>query len=362
MGIEIKLTDREFPISPYFIDFLHRFLNNKGWVSDWHDQLGESMSKQPGEEVKRAEAVAQDLANNPLAQKAINRSYEFFVATLIGAVDRFAYLHNRFKFIAVVGTPRSGGSYLTKQLFQALCMNPKEVPRVIAHDGFPDLSPFVLLNGFNQSTMMTQRMAEYLTMAELYFSKSKTIRNQIIVPKKASNAAYHGAFFNQLLGPETEYLITLRHPVTSCISTYEKSGGCLPKDGKFSVRGGIEIWMGRDNKFTSGESESTILTHDYFDVYLRFWEQYHYNLALTGLSANKNWTIAPYTGEAMTKLAQNIYDRFGYMEPVEPFKVFDKRNRHPDWFAKAEKSILRVRDVWSSVGLTFPLDEIMQAW
>jgi hypothetical protein len=362
MGIEIKLTDRELQISPYFVDFLDRFLNNKGWVSDWHDQLGEAMSKKPGEENERAKVVLQDLANNPLAHNAINRSYEFLMSILLGAADRLTPIHNRFRFIAVVGAPRSGGSYLTKHLFRAIGKNPKEVPRVIAHDGFPDLSPFVLLNGFNQHTMMTQRLAEYLTMVELYFAKSRIMGGHIIVPKKAFNAAYQGAFFNRILGPATEYIVTLRHPVTSCISTYEKSNGMLPKDGRFAVRGGIETLMQRDNMFTSGESEESVQARDYFDVYLRYWEQYHHNLALTGLSANKNWTIVPYTEEAMTKEAQGIYSRLEFKKTVEPFKVFDKRTRHPNWFKKSEESILRVRDVWSSVGLIFPTDEVMQAW
>lgn len=362
MGIEIKLTDREFPISPFFVDFLDRFLNHRGWVSDWHNQLAERMSMKPGEENERAKLVLQSLAANPSALTAINRSYELFLSMLLGGTDRLASIHDRFRFLVVVGAPRSGGSYLTKHLFRAVEKNPKEVPRVIAHDGFPDLSPFILLNGFNQYTMMTQRMAEYLTMVELYFAESKTLDGRIPVPKKAFNAAYQGAFFNRIAGPTAEYIVTLRHPVTSCISTYEKSGGALPSEGKFATRSGIEMLIQRDVAFTSGESDEALLAKDYFDVYLCYWEQYHHNMALTGLSANRNWTIIPYTESAMTKMAEDIFSRFGINRSVEPFKVFDKRSIHPHWFKSAERSIFRVRDIWSSVGLVFPVDEIMQAW
>jgi len=84
----------------------------------------------------------------------------------------------------------------------------------------------------------------------------------------------------------------LRHPVAAAISTYEKSTG-LPEDGKFKVRGNIEEWARRDNIFT-GEDPEGIFRRDYFDVYLRYWEQYHYNLALTGFSASRNWSMVVY--------------------------------------------------------------------
>lgn len=92
--------------------------------------------------------------------------------------------HYRYNFICVVGTPRHGGSYVTKQLFRAL-------------------------------------------------------ESMIPVTKKATKAAYQGGFFDRVLGPNAEYIITLRHPIPACISTYEKSGG-LPADGRLAVRGNIE--------------------------------------------------------------------------------------------------------------------------
>ena len=251
---------------------------------------------------------------------------------------------------------------MTKALFAAQGMDVNRVSATIAHDGFPELAPFFWAKGFNIHTIMTQRMAEYLAMVELYFAKSKLDYSKVIVPKKASKSAYQGAFLNSMLGEDTEYIVTVRHPVTSCISTYEKSGG-LPADGKFVPRSAIEIWAARDYLFTAGDSEAPYLnSKDYFDVYLRFWEQYHYSLALTGLSANKKWTIVPYTETAMLKAAEDINQRFVCMEKPEGFSVFDKRDTHPEWYDMAERSIMRVRDVWASVGLVFPFDEVMQSW
>jgi hypothetical protein len=360
MGVEIKLTDKQFPVSPVFIDFLHRYLQESPFETSWHDQLSEELVAPQGEIQKIAESVAGKILEDPVGQKVIYRSYEILTAILTGALEKLKSFQERYRFICIVGCPRHGGSYLTKQLFIALGMDPNQVPNVIAHDGFPDASPFDLKEGYNAHTNMTQKMAEYLAMVELFFSNSRLFNNFIIVPKKATKAAYYGAFFDRVLGPNTEYIITLRHPVAACISTYEKSTG-LPAEGKFKVRGNIEEWARRDNVFT-GEDPQLIFERDYFDVYLRYWEQYHINLVLSGLTANKNLTIVTYGKDRMTKAAQSLYTRFKCKGTPEEFKVFGYQDRHTDWHKKAAPVIKRVADVWRSVGIVFPTDEVIEGW
>ena len=90
-------------------------------------------------------------------------------------------------------------------------------------------------------------------------------------------------------GFRDDYVVTLRHPIPAAISTYEKSTG-LPGNGRFSVRGNIENWAHRD-VLATGEDPEEIFKRDYFDVYLRYWEQYHYHLALSGLFAGRNREI-----------------------------------------------------------------------
>jgi hypothetical protein len=360
MGVEITLTDKQFPVSPVFIDFLHRYLHGQNYVTTWHDQLNEALNAPEGKFNELGEAMAAEVLDDPVGKQAIFRSYEFLTAILTGDVKKVEFFRERYQFICVVGCPRHGGSYLTKQLFLALGMDADEVPNVIAHDGFPDASPFELREGYNSYTTMMQNMAEYFAMIELFFSNSRLFNNRVIVPKKATKAAYHGAFFNAMLGPKTEYIITLRHPVAACISTYEKSTG-LPPDGKFKLRGNIEEWARRDNVFT-GEDPVGIFDRDYFDVYLRYWEQYHYQLALGGLAENRNWRLVVYGEDRMTAQAQGLYDRFKSRSGSEKFHIFDKRDQHAEWRPRAEQAILRVRDVWARVGLSFPVDEIREGW
>lgn len=361
MGVEIKLTDKEFPVSPVFIEFVHHHIENKPFEVSWHDQLSETLVPAQAEEKQRAAvAVAEQVLQHALGQKAILRSYELLTALLTGQPDKLRFFHGRYRFICVVGCPRHGGSYLIKQLFHAVGIDPDAVPNALAHDGFPDAAPFQLKQDYNSLTTMIHNMAEYLAMVEIFFANSRVFDNFIVVPKKATKAAYHGAFFNTVFGPNTEYIITLRHPVAACISTYEKSTG-LPAGGKFQVRGNIEEWAHRDNVFT-GADPGALREHGYFDVYLRYWEQYHFNLALTGLPASRNCTVVVYGRERMMRLADSFITRFKSRAKPEDFKVFDNRSRHPDWNAKATAAIARVAQVWKTVGLAFPVHEVLEGW
>ncbi len=361
MGVEIKLTDKEFPVSPVFIDFLHRHIEDRAHDATWHDQLSEELiPAQADEKQKAAVAVADKVLQDPLGQKAILRSYELLTALLTGQPEKLRLYHDRYRFVCIVGCPRHGGSYLTKQLFLAIGLDPDQVPNAIAHDGFPDAAPFQFKENYNSLTTMIQNMAEYLAMVEVYFANSRVFDNRIVVPKKATKAAYHGAFFDTALGPETEYVITLRHPLAACISTYEKSTG-LPADGKFKVRGNIEEWARRDSVFTGADPEK-LPTQDYIDVYLRYWEQYHNNLALTGLTVNPHRTVVVYGRERMIELAGGYFGRFRSKLQPEDFKVFDKRNPHPQWRPRADAVVRRVAESWRALGIAFPLDEVMEGW
>ncbi|MBI4195305.1 MAG: hypothetical protein HY526_09525 [Betaproteobacteria bacterium] len=361
MGVEIKFTDRDLPVSPGFIEFLHHQIDDRAVDTSWHDQLSETLVPAEFEKrVKRAEAVADRVLRHPLGQKAIYRAYELFTAMLLGTLDKLESVRERYRFICIVGCPRHGGTFLTKHLFSALGVDPAAVPNMIAHDGFPDAAPFRLAPRHNGYTAMMQQTAEYLAMVEVFFANTRPVGGRVVVPKKATKAAYHGAFFLNVWGPDTEVIITLRHPVAACISTYEKSTG-LPAGGRFTVRGNIEEWAQRDNVAT-GADAGRIGERDYFDVYLRYWEQYHYNLALTGLSAARNRTVVVYGRERLMACARGLCERLESPVAIDDFRVFDRRDRHPDWNRRAEPAVRRVAEAWKTVGLDFPMAEVMEAW
>jgi hypothetical protein len=362
MGVEIKLSDRELPVSPVFIDYLHHVVADLPFEGGgWDARRPENRSREVQRLLRSAAEHAARVLADPRGQRAIARAYELFVALLTGDVEPVKDLQLRFHFVNVIGVPRSGGTYLTQELFRALGHRPEDLPPALAHDGFPEAGPFRFERGLNSWVMSLQSTAEYLAMVEIHFGRDRPHSGRIVVPKKLGKAGYAGAFFHHVLGQAAEHILTLRHPVRSCISTYEHCGG-LPADGRFRVRGSIEEWVRRD-LCAAGASAGEVAGRTYFDAYLRYWELYHYQLATSGLGASRGIAVVAFGKERMEETVRGYRYRFGEREPrPEAFAVSDERARHPDWMAQAEPAIRRVAELWARVGLEFPYAEVMEAW
>lgn len=362
MGIELKLTDRELPVSPVFIDFLAHIVDRRPFQDEiWHDQRSEQLNMAQRELVQRAPKDAERIMASPQGRQAIARAYQWLLALLTGNTAALRELQMRFHFVNIIGIPRTGGSYLTQELFRALGYAPEKVHHALAHDGFPEAGPFQLNPGSNSWIVSLQTMAEYLVMVETFFQNGNRHSGKIVVPKKLTKGIYAGGFFHRVLGEAVEHIFTVRHPATSCISTYEKSGG-LPADGRFTVRSNIEEWCRRDLLYT-GVSNEQLPQMSYFDAYLRYWELYHLYIATTGLSANRDMRVVAYGKAGMEQLAGSFHRRYDSSCSPDAFEVSASgRERHPDWIAQARPVIDRVAAVWAQVGLPFPLEAVLEAW
>lgn len=307
MSIEIRLTDQHLPVSPAVIDFLYQFLVGKTRETHWHNQLSEELRNESQTVLDNASKHMEEISKLPVAQQTINRGYDLTLSILFGTLDRLKSLQDSKKFILIVGCPRSGGSYLTKHLFKSISKEISITPSVIAHDGFPDPVPFSLQKGNNAHTTLARHMGEYLAMSELFFAKDRLINGLTIIPKKSTKAAYYGVFCNDVLGDNAELILTIRHPVASCVSTLEKSGGTTNKN-LFKVRSNIESWIERDIRYLSGQH--SLENEEYFDCYLKYWENYHHSLVSTGLLANKNIIIVPFISSSLYDTAKGFYNRF----------------------------------------------------
>ncbi len=361
MGLEFKLSDRELPVSPVFVRFLAQGLRGLPFDQEiWADQRSESLtpSQVDPQEIAAAAAIVMD---SPIGRERLARAYTLLFALLTGDLAPLYELQSRFHFVNVIGIPRTGGSYLTAELYRALGRVPAHVPNGLAHDSFPESGPFQLQAGINSWVVNLKTMAEYLTMVEIYFGDQQPHRGKIAVPKKLTKAAYAGALFHRVLGDMAEHIVTVRHPVASCVSTYDKSGG-LPADGRFTVRSNIEEWCHRDLQHMGCSAEQ--LNHmDYFDAYLRYWEYYHWSLATSGLSASRNLKVVAFSETALRACAQSFHDRYQSGLLPEEFHVSAKARRlHPEWIARAQPAMDRIAAVWLSVAIPFPAEEIEGCW
>jgi hypothetical protein len=362
VGVEIRLTDRELPVSPVYIDFLAHLLRGEPYNnSEWAEQTSEALNFSLPELQRRAEAAAPMVMHDERGRAHIGRAYGLLLALLTGDFGPIAELQRRFHFINVIGIPRTGGSYLTAELYRALGIAPASVPFAIAHDGFPEAGPFEMAPAANSWVRSLHTMAEYLSMVELFFGGRAPHGSHIVVPKKLTKGIYAGGFFHRILGEAVEHLVTLRHPASTCVSSYEKSGG-LPADGRFVVRSNIEDWCRRDLLYTGCRAEE-LARMDYFDAYLRYWEQYHYSIATTGLSANRGLKVVVYGKERLEALARQFHQRFGSTRAPGTFEVNQAaRQRHGEWIERARPALQRVATLWERMGIPFPLEEVEECW
>jgi hypothetical protein len=362
MSIRITLSDNEFPPSIDFVEFVEKWISGSSMDGTSWAEFGWERVSSPTLQCLDAEVLQRlDLLTEGGAGAGyVARAYELFVALLIGDAAALKGIHEKFRFILVVGIPRSGGKYLTKQLFRALGRDPMAVPAVLGHDGFPDARPWQFDEAGNSWMNTLQAIAEYLTMVEMYFGDARDQNGAIVVPKKATKAVYAAGLFHTALGPLTEGIITIRHPVPCCISTYEAAGG-LPGDGRFAVRGNIEGFCARELA-ELGFGTEDVSGMDYFDAYLQYWESYHTRLAIDAAAISRNCQVLPYGGERYIRIAREFSERFGTAEYwIEPFHVRERDSLHSHWYGRSESAVERVAQQWERVGLEFPVADIAEA-
>ena len=361
MGLEFKLSDRELPVSPVFVNFMAQVLRGLPFDREiWPEQLSESLT--PNQlDPQVVAAAAATVMGSAVGRERLASAYTLLFSLLSGDMAPLHELQSRFHFVNVIGIPRTGGSYLTAELYRALGMVPAQVPNALAHDSFPEAGPFQLQAGANSWVVTLKTLAEYLIMVEVFFGGRHMHGGKIVVPKKLTKAAYAGGLFHRVLGEDSEHIITVRHPVASCMSTYDKSGG-LPADGRFAVRSNIEEWCRRDLQ-DMGCSTDQLGRMDYFDAYLRYWEYYHLSLATTGLPANRKVNVVAFSASSLRASAQSFHDRYGSELQAAEFHNSDKARRlHPEWIARSQPTIDRICAIWKSVGIRFPAQEISYCW
>jgi hypothetical protein len=360
MGVTLTLKDTDLPTSPAFVEFLHTDLTGgEYYAGSWHAQDEESLASNEG----RFEGLREKIAfvlGKPEGRERVLQSYKYFKEMLTGRPDSLKGIQ-RFRFFFVIGIPRTGGTYMTKQLFRGAGMDYKKVQNALAHDGFPHLGTEAFQEkGGNIHTNGLLQLAEYLTMVDLYFTKYGRLayNGGIVVPKKFTKGVYSFPLIQQVIGNNAEYIITLRHPLSMVQSVLDKSGG-MPKDGRFAVRSAIERWA-MDDWMRWGVQEAQIKKMNYIDVFLGYWKRYHYQIAMETIPTMKATHLLPYGRVPMTAMVKKFYEGFGTNLEAEPFKEAPKPEFGPEAAQKGDAVVQQVAGFWKSLGLTFPVEGVLE--
>jgi len=358
MGITMSVTDMELPPTFHFIRFVYSAINNTEYfVGNWHNQQDETLFADKTT-VESMNKMAQKVADDPKGNEYLLRAYSIFRELLVGKMDTLREITSKHRFFFVIGFPRTGGTYLTKQLYLAAGLDYKNVQNAIAHDGYPHLLYLTLREKNNAYTRGLMQLAEYLTMVERFFEQSKVSAslNAKIVPKKFTHAVYNFDLVKDLFGPESEYIITLRHPLSVCKSLLDRSGG-MPEGRKFTVRSNIEHWALRDWVHW-GASQDEVMRMDYMKCVIGYWKRYHLQMAMAGIPKMPKASIVPYGEEHMRGFAKQLFSRLGVGSEPEGFKLSEPPSFSAEDEQEAQRAMDEVAGLWKSLGMTFPTEAL----
>lgn len=357
---EIRL---KFQPSPAFVGILAE-LNERfpDWTTgsyDWANQTTDFLH-QP-------EALPQfdeSLFQTPLSRAALNDLLQLSIAMLSGDYLPVREYLRPLHHVFVIGYPRTGGSYLTKELLRTAGLDHKRVSEALAHDGFPELRvnwydwagdrPYYHL----QESIF--QIAEYLVISNFYFRTRTQPQSdgRWLVPKKMHMLVYWASSLKMLFGQgRADYLVTVRHPVPVCVSVYEKSGG-YPADGRFPAanpRSAIERWVVRD-LLQLGHSPDELQNMGYFEAVLRSWTDYYSRMATSGLflGDRREIRLLPYGEETLEGIVREYRQGAGSELAPEMFATHGKAGEHSAWIAEADAAVKAVAENWQALGLHFP--------
>ena len=361
MHFDIQLR---FQPSPAFVGILAEMNEQYAdWTDgsyDWANQTEDFLSA-PVPLPTFDEAMFQ----TPLSKRALNDTLQIAIALLSGNYPLVRDYLKDTRFAFVIGYPRSGGSYLTKELLRTVGLEHTHVSEALAHDGFPDLRETWYDWAGDRPYYHLQHsvfeVAEFLVLAHLYYRRRTEPQpgGFWLAPKKMHKMVSWAGSFKMLLGQgRADYLMTVRHPVPACISIYEKCGG-LPQDGRFPMaapRSAIERWIINDLMHL-GYTAQDIARMPYIDAVLASWSHFHLRMAGSGLflGDRREIRIVPYGKESLEQVVREYRTKLGRADAVpEPVHIHDKARQHTDWITRGDDTVQNVARAWAQMGLHFP--------
>lgn len=361
MNFTINLTlNPSAPFMGILAELNGKFSKWTDGSSDWADQTHDFLVNE-----KPIPKIDASVTGTGLSRRIRNDLLKVTIAMLNGHYDQVRQYFREDRFAFVIGYPRSGGSYLTKELLRTIGLNHTSVSEALAHDGFPNLRETWYENIGNTPRYHLQdsifQLAEFLVISHYYYRIRSRIQKDGIwlIPKKMHKIVAWAGSLKMLLGQgQADYNVTLRHPVPTCISIYEKSGG-LPKDGRFPAkawRSTIEKWI-IDDLMHLGYTQQAISEMDYFDAVRISWTMFHTRMATSGLFLGDRGEIQtiPYGRESLESAVKNYRQLYGHSDvPVETVMINDYTDRHREWQAKGDAVARTVRSSWAALGLKFP--------
>lgn len=168
------------------------------------------------------------------------------------------------KFVFIIGPPRSGGTYLLRELYKQEGAKLKNFHHKLASDQYPPDRRTFSWHEPESSNRLFFDIAQWLVWAKTEMGDFK------VIPKK--HYAFNHAFplIDTLFGQNATYFITSRHPAGTAQSHGERHGLDDP-DQQFFHDGFATTIVRRDKSYTYDQLEN----FSFNELVLAYWETYY---------------------------------------------------------------------------------------
>ena len=312
-GFSISFLDTELPLSYDYVQFMHnKMLESEADIHDWYNQHKETnhclLDK---DRINRQDKLAKDLIEKEpeATTEMITLVYSLFRKLVLGNLEAIKVI-DKIAPVFVVGLPRSGGTYVTKQLYKGLHIDYKQVSSALGHDGMPGVPEFTYDIGkqgevVNRRTHSYLSIAEFIIMASDYYSHLPNAwyaDGRLVFPKKLCNLIYDYNLFKYVF-PHAKYIVTYRSPLGFLGSIMDKAKKKDPLS-PFSVDLVIEQWadslVHSSNYVLEKESDA-----QYYKIMLEYHRLYYQRLAASGILSDPSVSIVEF-GPKMKRTAEEI--------------------------------------------------------
>lgn len=320
----------------FFVYFADRLFNSK--VEDeWYNQVDEKVSNSGevlADMMEKQKAVIED----PKGKELIAKCYDYFSKIINGKHKEIEFAQ-KSKPIFIIGMPRTGGTYVTKQAFKALGMDYKKMTFSLAHDAFPSVKPNPYQMDINEYLRTCLDIACFIVMAEYeYTTKDNPFPT---FPKKSCNMLYHLGLFSHIF-PRAEYIFTHRDVGGIYGSIMDKRGSYKELDKKFNVSIVIDQFI-TELLISKNINNKAIFNSDYYSVFYEYYKHYHMTLLSSGLLNLKNLTWVNFNA-IMGDQVEKLFKKYDKDFVAEKF-IYNGSNKYDAKMEEHNKKLMRTLDL-----------------
>ncbi|MHB8424700.1 MAG: hypothetical protein ACYDB9_06020 [Gammaproteobacteria bacterium] len=352
MSVRFTLTDQSFPVSGAFLDFVCRKLEGSRFEDvDWLDQVTEKFTANRSIVDSMAKSNASAVLSSSVGRKVIEELYQVLTWILSGDSLSLAKYFKGYRFVWIVGAPRTGGTFLLNRALQHYRVSSDllNLPAFVVHDGTPDIAypgPVRSVNVLAHSAMQ---------MAELAIAIKLLYPSPCVVVKKALKYAFAGPLFDSVFGEPYEVVVTVREPLPVAWSVMQK---CKLKYGKytrsFRIHCPIDELVQNLCLTYFGLDFYKLRGYSYASAVCMFWSAF-YQLLASSLTDVRNVEVVAF-GESMADFVKR-YPISGtassalsdFVMPVLPVLPFSEE----EW-EYSHDAVTSVTNAFTRAGRSFP--------